>query len=750
MMPFKLFKQNMDFVVLGTLLALPAIVLAPLVVMYFLVIAPPSSDESDEEEAVESVTTIEVSDYAAAIATINAAPIRTAAPPNTTGDEAIAVAEAAGYTQEIIDRGEQNYLAVCTACHGVDAKGIAGLGKDLINGEFVHSQTDDELVAFIIKGREIWDDANTTGVAMPARGGNPGLTDADIQTIVAYLRVISGNMGPGGTTVVADAGTTPPDESATPAPAIDPNAPTASDEWTPPDLTGISGPAEGGSEPTASNADATAIYDTYCGDPLNQAACDYLVGELAAGNLDVAQVIDLLTLGTPAFDNPHPVTISQRGGMLMMSDADIALLGTALQEKAGVATPAPSSESNPVSSTRDGVAVYAAYCEGAGQEICDYLQGQLAGGSLTDEQVVDLLTLGTPYFDNPHPVTINQRGGGLLLSDAEIWALLGELKREAGMEVGAAIEPPPFYNSAETPTLLVNGQPNNYQPGFSYLNELKGPVVTPPREVQDFTLASTTGEDFTFSEQGGRVLLLYFGYLTCPDVCPATLADLRRVYLALDEPASRVTIAFITVDPERDTMDRIQRYVGAFNADFIGLRPTPEQLPALLENFNVTVEKREVESAAGYLIDHTAATYMVGPDGRILVEYPFGVPYEEITTDLDVMLDYTFAPINFAPRDVTSSDPAREYRIVIPEGTAFLMAQGTDPGVIPLKIELTLGERDILVLENHDDVDYLVGGIWVAPHETVMKQFFEPQTFVGLCTVTVGRDLVEIVVSAGE
>ncbi|HLA44268.1 MAG TPA: hypothetical protein VJZ27_12570 [Aggregatilineales bacterium] len=75
---------------------------------------------------------------------------------------------------------------------------------------------------------------------------------------------------------------------------------------------------------------------------------------------------------------------------------------------------------------------------------------------------------------------------------------------------------------------------------------------------------------------------------------------------------------------------------------------------------------------------------------------------------------------------------------------------GNDPGIIPLEINLTIGEQDILVLENHDNLDYLVGGIWVAPYETVSRQFYEPQTFVGLCTVTVGRDLVEIIVSEPE
>jgi hypothetical protein len=115
------------------------------------------------------------------------------------------------------------------------------------------------------------------------------------------------------------------------------------------------------------------------------------------------------------------------------------------------------------------------------------------------------------------------------------------------------------------------------------------------------------------------------------------------------------------------------------------------------------------------------------------------------------MMDYS-APTGSAGSisagsEPTVNDPDREYRIVIPVGTGAQIMMGEDPGIIPLRIELTIGERDVLVLENNDVSDYLVGGIWVAPYETVSKQFYEPQSFVGLCTVTVGRDLVEIIVS---
>ncbi|MBZ0310787.1 MAG: SCO family protein [Anaerolineae bacterium] len=289
----------------------------------------------------------------------------------------------------------------------------------------------------------------------------------------------------------------------------------------------------------------------------------------------------------------------------------------------------------------------------------------------------------------------------------------------------------------------------------SYQDRLRGSIISPPRDVGDFTLPSTTGEDFTLSEHGGKIIMVYFGYLTCPDVCPTTMADMKRAYEAVGAPKDKVMAIFITIDPERDSLDIMKKYVSAFNPDFIGLRPeSQEQLQDLQDRFGVLVKRREVDSALGYLLDHSASIRLLGPDGRVISEYPYGIPYEEVANDLQVMMDYMLPSSGAASAETVSADalvpehdPEREFRIVIPEGAGAQIAMGQDPGIIPLKINLTLGQQDILVLENHDNTDYLVGGIWVAPYETVSKQFYEPQTFIGLCTVTVGRDLVEIVVS---
>ncbi|HLA44269.1 MAG TPA: SCO family protein, partial [Aggregatilineales bacterium] len=175
----------------------------------------------------------------------------------------------------------------------------------------------------------------------------------------------------------------------------------------------------------------------------------------------------------------------------------------------------------------------------------------------------------------------------------------------------------------------------------TYINDLLGAVISPPRFINNFTMPATTGTDYTYSEHHGKIRLVYFGYMTCPDVCPTTMADLLRAYREIEEPSDSVEVLFITIDPERDSLERLQLFTGAFHSDFIGLRPqSDEQLQALLDDFGVKVEKREVDSALEYLLDHSAAVLMIAPDGRMISQYPFGVSYTEIAHDVDVMMDY--------------------------------------------------------------------------------------------------------------
>lgn len=116
-------------------------------------------------------------------------------------------------SESSVKTGQRLFSTICAACHGADAKGMPGLGKPLVNSAFVNQLNDDQLVAFITQGRPTTDPANTTGVAMPAKGGNPSLTDADLNAIVDYIRSLNG------ATVIHDGG------EPTPVPTVRPFKP---------------------------------------------------------------------------------------------------------------------------------------------------------------------------------------------------------------------------------------------------------------------------------------------------------------------------------------------------------------------------------------------------------------------------------------------------------------------------------------------------------------------------------------------
>lgn len=173
-----------------------------------------------------------------------------------------------------------------------------------------------------------------------------------------------------------------------------------------------------------------------------------------------------------------------------------------------------------------------------------------------------------------------------------------------------------------------------------YVSDLRGAVFDPPRPLADFTIESTTGEDFTLSEHQSQVILLYFGYRSCPDFCPTTFSELQRVYKELDEPEDKLKIVFVTIDPERDTLDYLGLYVRAFHEDFIGLRTEGEALQQIEREFGVVAERRVVgESALSYLFDHTASIFLIGADGRLEAQYLYGTNYRDIVHDLQLILE---------------------------------------------------------------------------------------------------------------
>jgi len=169
--------------------------------------------------------------------------------------------------------------------------------------------------------------------------------------------------------------------------------------------------------------------------------------------------------------------------------------------------------------------------------------------------------------------------------------------------------------------------------------EFRGTVLDEPVAVPDFDLIDQNGEAFRLSDQQGKAVVLFFGYTSCPDVCPTTLATWRKVHEALGDDSDRVRFVFITVDPERDTPERLGLHVNAFNADFVGLSGSPADLEPIFEFFSVVREKQEVaDSALGYLINHTSSSFVLDPEGQWRLRETYGTPSEDIAHDLQLLL----------------------------------------------------------------------------------------------------------------
>lgn len=162
----------------------------------------------------------------------------------------------------------------------------------------------------------------------------------------------------------------------------------------------------------------------------------------------------------------------------------------------------------------------------------------------------------------------------------------------------------------------------------------RGTLIEPPLPMADFQLIDQNGANFRFSSLRGNLVLLFFGYTYCPDVCPITLAEFKQVKESLARQADKVRFVFITVDPQRDTPEGLAKHLRNFDPQFIGLTGDEEDLAKVWKQFGAYREIRQVEGSANYLVDHTARIYVLDADLNLVLTYPYDIGAKILLEDV--------------------------------------------------------------------------------------------------------------------
>ena len=186
--------------------------------------------------------------------------------------------------------------------------------------------------------------------------------------------------------------------------------------------------------------------------------------------------------------------------------------------------------------------------------------------------------------------------------------------------------------------------------GPVFADELQGLVRDDPLLVGDVTLpVAGTGEARAMQAEEGELLVAYFGYLSCPDVCPTSMSDLEKALDVLGEEAADVEVSFTTVDPARDTPDLMAEYLSFFFDRWLALRTEdPAELRAAEDAFLVTSSVTTTEDGT-VEVEHSGQMFVVSDEGEVLVEWPFGTSSDAMASDLALLLDTATGPATADP-----------------------------------------------------------------------------------------------------
>jgi protein SCO1/2 len=168
--------------------------------------------------------------------------------------------------------------------------------------------------------------------------------------------------------------------------------------------------------------------------------------------------------------------------------------------------------------------------------------------------------------------------------------------------------------------------------------KFKSSDITGAQFAQGFTLTDHNGERRSLADFKGKAVLLFFGFTHCPDVCPTTLARAKLALQQLGSDASKVQVLFVTVDPERDTLDVLKGYVTAFDPAFVGFTGTPEEIKQVAQDFRIIYMKSKGEGPDDYSVDHSTQTYVYDPQGRLRLYISHAQEVDAVVHDVKLLL----------------------------------------------------------------------------------------------------------------
>ena len=156
--------------------------------------------------------------------------------------------------------------------------------------------------------------------------------------------------------------------------------------------------------------------------------------------------------------------------------------------------------------------------------------------------------------------------------------------------------------------------------------------------ARDFSLLDQHGQLRTVKDFAGKVVVVFFGFTQCPDVCPASMTELAEVKRLLGTDGNRLQAIFITVDPDRDTPELLRAYMANFDPSFLALRPTSAELPQVAKDYKIYYKKVEGKTKSSYSMDHSAGSYIYDPQGRIRLYNRYGSGAEVLASDIRILL----------------------------------------------------------------------------------------------------------------